>query len=46
MRDIEAARGALPELEATLGAEDVVVTIGAGDVFRLADALVAEGDAE
>jgi UDP-N-acetylmuramate--alanine ligase len=39
---LDAARGAL---ESTLEAGDVLVTIGAGDVFRLAEALTATGAA-
>jgi len=43
MRDLESARPAMAALEATLGPDDLLVTIGAGDVFRLADELVEEG---
>jgi UDP-N-acetylmuramate--alanine ligase len=43
MGGLDSARTALSQIERTLGPGDMLVTIGAGDVFRLADALVEEG---
>jgi UDP-N-acetylmuramate-alanine ligase len=40
LRDSEHAREALAP---RLGEGDVLVTLGAGDIFKLADALVKEG---
>jgi UDP-N-acetylmuramate--alanine ligase len=42
MKDLDAARGAVEQLQPSLGPDDLLVTIGAGDVFRLADELVEE----
>jgi UDP-N-acetylmuramate--alanine ligase len=43
MGDLRSAWTALAAIEETLGPDDLLVTIGAGDVFRIADSLVEEG---